>query len=171
VRPSLPSASSEASSSSPKPISDRSGAHAPQVGQLDPQQRLVPAGVQRQLVVREDVGALLRLGPAAGDHHRHLGDAELARRHHAAMAGDQPAALVHQDRCGPAPLADAGGDLRHLRVGVRACVPRVRHQPGHAPSLDPIRRPRMLDGKHASLFRQFRNGENPTRGRSAAGDA
>ena len=36
-----------------------------QIGELDPEQRLVPTGVQGELVVGDDVGALLGLAPAA----------------------------------------------------------------------------------------------------------
>jgi hypothetical protein len=43
-----------------------------QVRYLDPEHLLVPARVLGQLVVGDHVGALLRLGPAASDHNRHL---------------------------------------------------------------------------------------------------
>ena len=69
---------------------------------------MVPPGTgNRQLVVRQDVGPLLRLGPARSDHHRDLGDAELPGGEHASMAGNQATILAHQRRRRPAPLLDA----------------------------------------------------------------
>jgi len=51
-------------------------AHRRQIAQLDPQQRFVPAAVLGQLVVRDQIGTLLRFGPTASDHDRHLIDAQ-----------------------------------------------------------------------------------------------
>src|SRR6202035_1167283 len=49
-----------------------------QLAEFEPQQlRVPPAPGDRQLIVGQHVGALLRLAPARGDHHRDLGDAEL----------------------------------------------------------------------------------------------
>jgi hypothetical protein len=49
-----------------------------QLTELEPQQLRIPARPgDRQLVVRQDIGSLLRLGPTRGDHDRDLGDAEL----------------------------------------------------------------------------------------------
>jgi hypothetical protein len=56
----------------------------------------------RQLIVGEHIGALLRLGPARGDHHRNLGDAELPGGEYPGVARNQPAVLAHQRR-GAAP--------------------------------------------------------------------
>ena len=80
------------------------GAHRLEVGQFNLQQFHVPAGVQRELVVGDDIGALLRLAPAARDHHRNLSQAQLTRRQHPAMAGDQRAALVDQHRRPSSPI-------------------------------------------------------------------
>ena len=51
-----------------------------QVAELGREHRLVPAGVQRELVVGDDVGALLRLGPARCHHHRRVRKPELPGR-------------------------------------------------------------------------------------------
>ena len=59
-----------------------------QLAQFEPEQFLVPAAVERQLVVGDRVGLLLRLGPADRHHDRDFGDAQLARRQHPAMTGD-----------------------------------------------------------------------------------
>ena len=56
-----------------------------EIGQLEPQQRLVPAGVQRQLVVGQHVGALLRLAHVRELDHRHPLQPELPCRQHPAM--------------------------------------------------------------------------------------
>ena len=61
------------------------------VRQLEPQQRLVPAGVQRQLVVGQHIGALLRLAHVGELDHRHPLQAELPRRQHPAVPGDDAA--------------------------------------------------------------------------------
>ena len=51
---------------------------------------MVPPGTgNRQLVVGEHVGALLRLGPARSHHHRNLGDAELPGGEYPGVARDQ----------------------------------------------------------------------------------
>ena len=46
--------------------------HARQIGDLDPQQRIVPSGIHRKLVVRNPISLLLRLRPAARRNDRHL---------------------------------------------------------------------------------------------------
>ena len=69
-----------------------------QIGQLDPEQFGIPAGVERQLVVGDDIGPLLRLALAPGDHGRDLRQAELSRGKQPAMPGDQAAVLVDQHR-------------------------------------------------------------------------
>ena len=52
-------------------------AHLAEIGQLDPQQRVVPPGVQRELIVGQNVGLLLRLRPAPRYHDGRIGQAEL----------------------------------------------------------------------------------------------
>ena len=90
------------------------------VAELEPEQLAVPAGVQRQLVVGDDLGSLLRFAQAGKLDHRHLAHPELAGRQHPAVAGDDAVLAIDQDRVGPAELADGGRDLRHLRVGMRS---------------------------------------------------
>src|SRR3984957_9257548 len=98
----------------------------------------------RQLIIHQDVGALLCLGPARGHHHRDLGDAELPGGEHASMAGNQTTVLAHQRRRRPAPLLDARGYRSDLSVGVRPRVARIRDQPIDSPPLDLVGRPRPL---------------------------
>jgi hypothetical protein len=62
-------------------------------------------------IVRQDIGPLLSLGPARGDHHGDLGDAELPRGENPGVARDQATVLAHQRRRRPAPLLDARSRL------------------------------------------------------------
>src|SRR5580704_6114997 len=57
-------------------------------------------GISRSRTRRDggSVGALLRLAPPRGDHHRNLGYAELPGGEHASMARNQAAILAHQRR-------------------------------------------------------------------------
>jgi hypothetical protein len=98
----------------------------------------------RQLIVRQDIGPLLRLGPARGDRHRDLGDAELPGGEHPSVARDQATVLAHQGRRRPAPFLDARGDGRDLGLRACACVSRVWDQPIDRPPLDLVGRPRSL---------------------------
>jgi hypothetical protein len=86
----------------------------------------------------------LRLGPARGDHHRDLGDAELPGGEDPGVARNQTAVLANQRRRRPAPLLDARRDRRDLRISVGPCIFRVRDQPIDRPPLDLVGRPRPL---------------------------
>src|SRR5262249_34473142 len=96
----------------------------------------------------------LKFGGEVGDlDARHLGQAELARRQHAAVAGDNAVLAVDQYRVGEPKLADAAGDLRDLGVAVGPRVARVRDQ-----RLDRVQHDLIghLDG--AALFKGRENG-------------
>ena len=54
VRPGLPRLVSASISSSLKPVSDRSKPRLAEIGKFEPEQLVVPAGVQGQLVVGND---------------------------------------------------------------------------------------------------------------------
>ena len=110
----------------------------PQPRQLLRQQRVVPAGLQGELVVGDQVRPLLRLAEVLEPDHRHLGEPELARREQPAVAGEDAALLVDQDRVGPAELDHRGRDLIDLRLAVRARVALVRAQAVDRPQLDPV---------------------------------
>ncbi len=84
---------------------------------------------------------LLIVRPATRQKARHLGPSEFLRGENAAMPSDDPASLVDQHRVRPAPLANAGRNLRHLRVAVRASVARVRHERCDGSALDEVRLP------------------------------
>ena len=54
------------------------------------QHLLVPPGVHRELVVRDDICPPLRLAEVVQHHHRHLREAQLARSQQTTVAGDDP---------------------------------------------------------------------------------
>ncbi len=78
------------------------------------EQLVVPAGVERQLVVGNHIGALLRrrhgLDPDAG-HGLHL---EQHRRRQPPMARKHAVVIVDEERVGKAELGDAGCELPDL---------------------------------------------------------
>jgi hypothetical protein len=53
-----------------------------QLAKLELQQAFIPAGVQRELVVRDHLGALLRVRPAARDNAGHIYQPKLLGRQH-----------------------------------------------------------------------------------------
>ena len=91
--------------------------------------------------------------------HRHRVETEPAggiRRPWPAMTVPSP---DDQDRIGPAELDDAGGDLRHLLVGVRARIARVGAQAVERPVLDRVGQP----GRHGSVLTGLVGGGNRAR--------
>ena len=80
---------------------------------------LVPAGIQRQPVVREDVGPLLCLGEVVENDDGNLLELELSRSEEATVACDDAGLGTNQYRVIETEFGDAGGDLRDL--GVRVC--------------------------------------------------
>ena len=82
----------------------------------------VPAGIERQLVVGDDVGLLLGLAQAGEFDHRHLRQAELPGCEQPAVSGDDAIVAVDEDRVGETEGANGGSNLRHLRVGVRSRI-------------------------------------------------
>ena len=122
-----------------------------EIRQLEPQQRLVPAGVQRQLVVGQHVGALLRLAHVRELDHRHPLQTQLPCRQHPAMTGDDAVRAIDQHRVGPAELPDARRDLRHLGIGVGARIAGIGDQLAQRPPGDlQIVHPQNLTKGHES---------------------
>ena len=93
-----------------------------QCPQFSGEQVLVPAGIECQFVVGEDIGALLGLAQVLDLQTGHRGQAQLGGRSHAAVAGQDRARLVDQHRHGEAELPDTGGDLPDLLRGMRAGI-------------------------------------------------
>ena len=60
------------------------------------QLRIPPRTGDRQLIVGEHVGTLLRLAPARSDHHGDFGDAELPSGEYPGVARNQATVLAHQ---------------------------------------------------------------------------
>ena len=131
-------ASSRSSSVASKPTRSRSKRSSLQPGQLLRQQRVVPARLQGELVVRDQIGPLLRLAQVLEADHRHLGEPELAGREQPPMTSKDAALLVYQHRVRPPELNHRRRDLIHLRVRMRARVALVRAQPRGRPQLDPV---------------------------------
>jgi hypothetical protein len=72
--------------------------------------------------------------------HRRFREAELARGHDPAVAGDDHAIIADQHRVHEAELGDRSRDLRHLLIGMGAGIARVRDQSLERPSLDVLRK-------------------------------
>jgi hypothetical protein len=94
-----------------------------EAGELAGEHLLVPAGVEGQLVVRDDQGAALGVGEVVEHDDGHRVHIQLPSRHEPPVAGDDRPLAVDEDGVCPAELANAGGDLRHLllAVGARVC--------------------------------------------------
>ena len=95
---SSPLARSACNSSSENPTTARSNPSRSEFAQFRGQHLLVPPGIQRKLVVRDDVSPPLRLAEVIQHDHRHLGQAQLAGSQQAAVAGDDPGVRIDQDR-------------------------------------------------------------------------
>jgi hypothetical protein len=78
--------------------------------------------------------------------HRHLGDAERFRRRQSAMARDQHAIFVHQERVGEAKGLHAGHDLRELCRVMHARIAGMWAQRGNRAELDPLGHPGKRHG-------------------------
>ena len=115
-----------------------------QIAEFNGQQFEVPAGVQRQLVIGDDICLLLGLAPALGDHGRDLGQAQLAGSRQTSVPREKSTVLINEDRVGPAPLADRGCDLRDLFVRVRAGVARIGRDLLYRPELAALGRPVLI---------------------------
>ncbi len=82
----------------------------------------IPAGVEGELVVGDDIGADFlggEVGEAQGWHAFHP---ELLCGHDAAVSGDDGAVVRNEDGVGEAKASDAVGDLADLRAGMPAGV-------------------------------------------------
>ena len=104
--------------------------------QLGRQHLVVPAGVGRDLVVGDHQRAPLRRRQVRQHDHRHLGQPQLARGQHPAVAGNDHAVVADQHRVDEPELGDRSRDLRHLLLGMGAGIARVRDQSLERPALD-----------------------------------
>jgi hypothetical protein len=97
-----------------------------QLAELELQEVEVPAGAEGDPVVGQAQGALLGLRKTGEHDGRHLRHAERLRGEEPAVAGDDAARRVDQDRVGEPEGADRGGNLLHLLPGMCAGIAAVR---------------------------------------------
>ena len=98
------------------------------------QHLFVPAGVERELVVRDDQRAALGFREMPQDDHGNLGHAKLASGKEARVARNHIVVGPHQDGIRPPPLANRRGDLRDLLGSVRTRIRDSRNQSPNRPS-------------------------------------
>ncbi|CAM3827112.1 hypothetical protein CADE109221_11800 [Castellaniella denitrificans] len=124
--------------------------HVRQIPQLGGEHRLVPARVQRQLVIGDHVGAFLGVCQVAQAQARHFGHAQPGGGQDAAVARNDAALGVNQDRVRETELPDRRHDLGHLRIAVRAAVARIRDKPVDGQAFNLHSRPRRTRAARAA---------------------
>ena len=102
--------------------------HALQRLDLHTQKLLIPSGVHRHAVVRNDVCFLLRLGEVVGKDTRHFLDAFLLRRQDSSVACDHAIVTIDDDGIDEAELPERRAELSDLLRGVGAGVVRIGYQ-------------------------------------------
>jgi hypothetical protein len=110
----------------------------PERNEFGRQQLLVPARIEGNLIVSDDVGPPLSGRQVIKDDHRDSIEAKLTRGQQPAMAGNDAALPIDQDRIGPAELDNRGRDLRNLVVVVCTGVARIGDQPVEGPVHDRV---------------------------------
>jgi len=100
------------------------------------QSRLVPPGVEGQLVVGDDERATLRFGQVAQQDYRHLLHSELLRCQFSRVARNDVVVGADQNRVRPPVLADRRADLSDLLAAVGARVVRAGNQAFDRPEFD-----------------------------------
>ena len=93
-----------------------------QVLQFDREDLGVPAGSRGELVVGQDIGALLVVAEMLDAESRNLSHAEIPPAAHPSVAGDDHAVLVDQNRIDEAERLQAVGDQLDLALRVGASV-------------------------------------------------
>ena len=97
---------------------------------------LVPACIERELVIGDGQGAALDLRQVPQHNHRNFAQAQRPGRPEAPFTSNDLAVRPNENWIYEAEFPDGGGDLRHLLGGVRAGVDVARDQPIHGPALD-----------------------------------
>jgi len=96
------------------------------VSELEGQQLRIPTGVLGQLVIGQDIGALLRLAHVSKENRRHLLDAEQLRRLNPSMPCQHAVVAIEKDGiCEPEP-ANTIGDLPDLLCRVDTGITGIR---------------------------------------------
>ena len=109
------------------------------LGQLQRQQFIVPAGQLGQPIVSEDIGALLRRGHMVETNGRHPIHAEQPGSRDSTMASDHSVSPVDQDGVGETEEPNAVGNLSDLKLAMGARVPRIGAKRLDGSVLDPER--------------------------------
>lgn len=99
-----------------------------QLLEFDRQQRIVPAGQLRELVVGDDIGTPLGLAQVLEADDRHALQPQELRRGDPAVAGEDHAPSIDQDWIGEAEAPDRIGDPADLLPGMGAGVARIGAQ-------------------------------------------
>ena len=99
---------------------------------------IVPARIERDLIVGDAIGARLRVGQMIKPDHRDFDNAELPRRQQPPVAGDQHAALVDEAGDVETEFGDAGRNLRDLFRLVRARISGIGQEPVNRPAFDAL---------------------------------
>jgi hypothetical protein len=107
-----------------------------QVQHFEPQQLVVPSGVQRELIVRNQVCFFLRFGQVAEFDAGNRLEAEQSGGGEPPVAGDQAIFAVQQYRIRKPEFLDAGRDLRHLIIRVRPGVSGIWNKAFERPQND-----------------------------------
>ena len=105
--------------------------HALQRLDLHPQKFLIPSGVHRHAVVRNDIGFLLSFGEMVGKYTRHFLDAFLLRRQDSAVTGNHIKIPVDDDGIDKAELPKRRAEFCDLLRGVGAGVVHIGNQLGN----------------------------------------
>src|ERR1019366_653804 len=97
---------------------------------------LVPARIERELVISDGQGAALNRGQVFQHDDRNFAHALRHGRPQAPFTSNEPALRPNENWVYEAELANGGGDLRHLLGGVRTGVTVARVPPVTRPALD-----------------------------------
>jgi hypothetical protein len=124
----------------------------PQTRKFRGEHRVVPPGIQRDLVVGDPEGPRLGAGQMPEPDHRDFGKPEALGCEQTPVPGDQHAALIDKARHVEAEFRDRACDLRDLGFGMRAGVRDVGQKPVDRPTLDAIRQPGRHDRGQIRLF-------------------
>jgi hypothetical protein len=111
--------------------------------QLLTEQFVIPAGIESQPIVGQDVRALLRIGKMAQYNDWHLLQLEVACGQQPSMAGDDASLRVNQDWICKSKFGNAVRNLPDLMVGMSTSIPLVGDEPLNGPELN---RPCHLGG-------------------------
>ena len=98
------------------------------LGQFQREHLVIPAGIESDAVVGENVGALLRLAHVRAVDARHTRQPKPSRRLYTSMAGNNAALAVDQDGIAKPELSNAASYLNYLRLAVRSSILGVGNQ-------------------------------------------